>query len=206
MTSENTPEEVAQENSKPGKFSFIDRLVGRSYPTKDVEIYLDEKAGHRIQELLVERDQVGAGDVKSLERIDADLAAWRKKAADSRYIIHMEGISVEEYDKVGDAAREQFPIEYNESRHPLTMELERTAVENDDRDTYFRTQLWSKFIRSVEDPMGAIDSDITPQFVAVMSGALPLVAMVRIQLALEELRMTTDWMDAIQDEDFLAKS
>ena len=201
-----TTKAVAEEHSKPGKFSFVDRVLGRNYPTKDVEVYLDEAAGHRIQELLNERQYISANDVDELERIDADLEKWRKKAADSRYVIHMEGISVEEYDKVVDEANEQFPLEYRESRHPLTMELERTVVPNDDRDVFFRAQMWAKFIRSVEDAEGNIDDEITPQFVGVMCRALPLIAMLRIQQGVEELRMTSDWMDAIQTEDFFPKS
>lgn len=204
MTDAVDPKAVAEEHSKPGAFSFIDRVLGRNYPTKGVEIYLDEAAGHKIQELLIER--ASTVDADEIDRLDSDLALWRKKAAESRYIVNMEGIPVEEYDKVVDDANEQFPVEYKESRHPLTMELERTPIENDDRETYFRTQLWAKFIRSVEDHEGNVDSDITPQFVAVMSRALPVVAMIRIQAALEELRMTSDWMNALQDDDFLAKS
>lgn len=205
MTDSMTPEQVAQEASQPGTFNFIDRVVNRNYPTKDVEVYLDEKAGHKIQELLNERELVG-NDVEKLERIDADLELWRKKAAESRYIFHLEGISVEEYDKTVDDSREQFPLEYRESRHPLTMELERSVVPNDDRETYFRTQLWSKYIRSVEDAQGNVDTNISPQFVGAAARALPVIALLRIQNGVEELRMTSEWMNHIQDADFFPKS
>lgn len=204
MTDIENVKTAAEEASKPGKFSFIDRVTGREYPTKAVEIYLDERAGLKIQELL--REHSNATDAKTITRIEKDLELWRKKAQESRYTVHLEGIPVEAWDKIVDDANEQFPIEYRESRHPLTMELERNAIENDDHDTYFRTQVWSKFIRKVEDAKGNVDDTISPAFVAVMMGGLPITAQILIQDGVDELRMITDWMDNIQGDDFLAKS
>lgn len=204
MTENATPEEAAREASKPGNFSFLDRVTNRDYPTKALEIYLNEAGGLKIQELLNEREK--ATDKKAIDNIDSDLALWREKVKESRYIVHMEGISTEEYDKIVDEANEQFPVEYRESRHPLTMALERFAVENEDRDTYFRYHIWAKFIRKIEDINGNVDENITPEFIAVMSKALPIVAQIRIAQAVEELRMTTNWMDAIQGPDFFPKS
>lgn len=195
---------VAEKRSKQGTFSFLDRLAGREYPTEDVEIFLDEATGHKIQKL--NEDLVNSQDAAQSELLEKQIASLSKKAHKSRYIVHLEGIPVEEYDAVVDDAQKQFPLEYKEGRNPLTMAPEREPIPNEDRDVYFRTQLWSKFIRSVEDADGNIDSNITPEWIAVVLGKAPIIAQARIQQGVESLRMVSSWMDEIQGEDFLAKS
>lgn len=206
MTEINTEDAraVAEEHSKPGKFSFLDRLNGRNYPTEDVEIYLDEAAGHRIQKL--QEDRLNCSDAEQALLIDEQIEHWRDKARESRYILHLQGISVEEYDAVVEMAQKEYPVEWRESRNPLTMATEREPVANEDRDQLFRTHLWAKFIVSIEDAEGNIDDNITPEFISIVQGHAPLVAQGKIAQAVHSLRMVTDWMDQIQGEDFLAKS
>lgn len=199
-----TAEAKAREASTPGTFSFIDRVVNRDYPTDTVEIYLNENAGLRI--LKLEQDRAVATDGEQANLIEKQIEAWREKAKDSRYIFHLEGISSEVYDSVVDAATENFPLEYNEFRNPLTQALVREVKDNPDREVYFRTHLWAKFIRKVEDSEGNVDDNITAEWIAVFANNAPLMAQVKIQASVDLLRMTTDWMDHIQDEDFLAKS
>lgn len=199
-----TAREVAEEHSKPGKFSFLDRLQNREYPAEDVEIFLDEAAGLHIHKLT--QELLASKDPEQTEIIEKQIAHYSDKARKSRYTVHMQGISTEAYDAVVDAAREEFPVEYTESRHPLTMAPERREVESESREVYFRTHLWSKFIKSVEDTDGNIDDEISPEWVGAFLGNAPIIAQARIQVALEQLRMTTSWMDEIQGEDFLAKS
>ena len=194
----------AEAASKAGSFNFLDRLANRNYPTEDVQVYLDEAAGYRVQALAAEI--ADEADDERLEQLEADLRLAQGEMLASRFVFHLEGISSDEYDDVVDAAREQFPIEYTETRNPLTFALERTPVENEERETFFRAHLWAKFIRSVEAPGGEVDDNITPAWCAQVQGLLPIMGALKIQTAIETLRMTTDWMDRIQDENFLAKS
>lgn len=196
--------ERAVEASKPGNFNFLDRLVGRNYPTEEVVVYIDEAEGYEIEK--IEKLLSISKDPGKRERLEAALAEHRAKAEPSRFVFHLQGISTEEYDSLVDAAEEAYPYEYREGRNPLTFEPERTVIESTERDTFFRTALWAKFIRKVEDPDGNVDDNITPAWVARVSGLLPVMASLKIAKAVEALRMTTDWMDKIQGEDFLAKS
>lgn len=204
MTENEDARKIAEEHSKPGTFSFLDRLANRNYPTEEVEIFLDEATGHKIEKLA--SDLANATSDEQAVIIEKQIAALSEKARDSRYIVHMEGISVEEYDATVDAAQELYPTEFKESRHPLTMALERTPVPSEERDIFFRTQLWSKYIRSVEDASGNVDNNITPEWIGVVLNRSPIIAQARIQGGVEQLRMITSWMDEIQGEDFLAKS
>lgn len=197
-------EEKAREASTPERFSFVDRLASRDYPTEVIEIYLDEAAAYRMARLESQLSVTTDGDQANV--IQEQIEYLRRKAIASRYLLHLEGISSEEYDAVVDEATAEFPLEYVDSRNPLTFKTDRTVVENPDREAFFRIHLWAKFIRKVEDAEGRIDDNIDAEWVAQLNKKAPLMALVKIQGAVELLRMTTDWMDKIQDEDFLVKS
>lgn len=195
---------IATEASKEGKFSFLDRLAGREYPTEDVEIYIDERAGHKINQYR-EALKHNTDAEKESALLDA-IEKEREKAKRSRYIVHIEGISVEEWDATVDAANEAYPVQYEEVTHPLTMAKQKIAVPDERREVYFRTHIWAKFIRSVTGPDGEVDDDITPEWVAVFAGQAPIIALAKVQYAIDKSRMTTEWMDQIQTDDFLVKS
>lgn len=210
---------VATEASKQGNFNFLDRLTGRNYPTEEVAVYLDEAAGYALEKvedeltnararakLFKDSKEVLAEITKEILKLEEQRDAIREAAQASRFVFHLEGISTGDYDKVVDAARDAHPYEYRESRNPLTFALEREVIGTDERDVYFRTHLWAKFIRRVVDPDGNEDANISPAWVAQVLDLLPTVGQVKIQEAVDALRMTTSWMDNIQGEDFLAKS
>lgn len=194
----------AEEFLKPGKFNFLERLAGRNMPTDEVDIYLDEATAHRIQKLEIKL--LKASNNKERLSTEKQIDALKEKARESRYTIHLTAISVEDYDELVDMAREQFPIEYTESRNPLTMALERQVVPNDDREVLFRTHYWAKSITKVVNVAGDADEDITPEWVGFFLGHAPLMAMQAVQSGIEGLRMVSGWMDRLQGEDFLAKS
>lgn len=196
--------EIAQEQSKQGTFNFVDRLASRNYPTDDVEIFLDERAGHKIQKLT--EDLMGTKDPEQREVIEKQIEHASEEARASRYIVHLQGISTEEYDAVVDFANEKYPLEYTEQLNPLTRDIVRQVVPNEDRDLLYRTQLWAKFFQSIEDAEGNVDDKMTPEFISYFLRLAPVIAQIRVGIAIERLRMTTDWMDQIQGEDFLAKS
>ena len=195
---------IAEEASKQGNFSFIDRLSNRNYATEDVTVFLDERAGSIVQKLT--EDLLLQKDPEQREIIEKQIAYQSEKARESRYILHLEGVSVETYDACVDLAQDQYPLEYSEHRNPLTAKLEREVVENDDRELLFRTHLWAAFIRSVEDADGNLDENISPEFVAVFLKLAPIAAQVEVGAAVQRLRMVSDWMDKIQGEDFFPKS
>lgn len=195
---------AAVEASQEGNFSFLDRLAGRDYPTEDVEIYLDEAAGHRISAL---RESLKAEtDADKTEELIAQIEAQRDKARKSRYIVRVQGISIEDWDSTIDEANEHYPVQYEESTHPLTMAKVKNPIPSEERETFFRTHSWAKFIQSVTDADGNVDSNITPEWVAVFLNQAPIVAIAKVAVAIDKVRMTTEWMDQIQGDDFLAKS
>lgn len=213
--------EAATNASKKGTFSFLDRVTGRNYPTDEVVVYLDEAAGYRIGEIEAElvdarelqakltktTDKAAKAEVtKEIAKLEEQLVANKAEAEKSRFVFHLEGISTDAYDQLVDEAQAQFPLEYRETRNPLTFALEREVIDNEQREIYFRTLLWSRFIKRVVDPEGNVDAEITQVWVARVMGLIPVMGQIRIQQGIEKLRMTTGWMDQIQGEDFFPKS
>lgn len=197
-------QQVAQGASKQGKFNFLDRLAGRNYPTEDLIVFLDEGAAHKHQAL--SKELAETTEEAEVARLEADLAKVEEALRESAYTIHMRGISVEAYDKIVEAAQEAYPVEYRESVHPLSFTKEREVVESEERERHFRTHLWAAMIESVEASDGSIDDDITPEWVGAFLNHAPIIAQYRVSVVVESLRMTTDWMDAIQTDDFFRKS
>lgn len=212
---------AATDASKKGTFSFLDRVTGRNYPTDEVAIYLDEAAGYRIGEIEAElvdarelqsklvktTDKAAKAEVtKEIAKLEEQLVANKAEAEKSRFVFHLQGISTEAYDKLVDMAQAEFPLEYRETRNPLTFALEREVIDNEQREIYFRTLLWSAFIQRVVDGEGNEDADITQVWVARVMGLIPVIGQIKIQQGIEKLRMTTNWMDQIQGEDFFPKS
>lgn len=215
MTIEN-PREAALEASKEGTFSFLDRALGRNYPTDEVVVYLDEAAAYRrnkLAEKIMEETYLLKGDDpakakqrgKSITILQNKLDEMDKEISESRVTFHLEGIPSEKYDEIVDLSIEQFPLEYIESRNPITMKLEREPKPNEDRETLFRTHLWSAFVRKITDESGAVDENHSPEYMGRIMGVMPIVGAAHVQRAIENLRMTTDWMDQIQGDDFFQK-
>lgn len=205
MTEEIDPAKSrALEASKEETFNFLDRLTDRDYATEDVEIWLDEGGAHRLAKL---REQHGAErDGEKADAIQDQIDELLERLKNSRYIVHLSGISSETYDAVVDAAQKEFPVEYEVSRNPLTMAAEKEIIPSEAREQFFRTHLWAKFITGVTAPNGATDNNITPEWVAVFLNRAPIAAVGRVMQKIEELRMITNWMDELQGPDFLAKS
>lgn len=181
-------------------FSFLDVLQGREYPTESVEIFVNERAAYELAAL--EKKLALIKDGEDANEIQEKIDALREKAASSRFIVHLEGIPVDQYDAVVDLAAAEYPYEYTESRNPLTFAIERTVIDSPMREQFFRTHLWAKYITSVESPTGATDNNITPDWVGYFIAKAPVIAQLRVARAIEKLRMTSDWMEGLLTEDF----
>jgi hypothetical protein len=202
MTEEITPDPIAVEFTKPGKFSLIERLQGRNMPTDTVTLYLDEGAAYERRLILEELD--GPKSRRStalLADLEAKLAEVEARIRESAVVIHLRGISSERYDELLDLARESFPIKYEEFTSPLTGQKTRTEIESEERDNLF-TALYLSAVIEKAVAGGEEDADITPEWYEQFKRFIPLDGLRMVIEAAYKMRMTVQWMDEIQDEDF----
>lgn len=198
---EDAARELAKKASEPGAFTFLDRLLGRNYPTDEVVIYLDEAAGYKVSEL--RRKAKMSADPETAAAIEEQIDALDREVVKSAAIFRLQGMPNEEYDAIIDDIYEQMPAEYEETTNPFTGRKEKTEIHDPKREDLLNTTVWARFLTEIETSEGT-QRGFTEDEAAVMRGKLPIDGVRRVQEVIQKLRMATSWMDQIQDEGFLA--
>jgi hypothetical protein len=208
-----TPEQIANEASTPGRFSLIDRLRNREYPSEDISIYLAEDAAYTRSALLEEVAEIrviGTEEEKAqaqakMDALWARIDAATKAVLDSEVVISVRAISSERYDELIAQARQKFPSKYEKVTNPLTGRTAKEEIESPDRDEYFNDLFLGEVIEKA-----TIGNDVDDQIDATWWGEFkklaPLDAVRVIVTKAFKMRMVTEWMDEVQHEDFSPRS
>lgn len=202
-------EQIANEASQPGTFSLLDRLRNRSYPTEDVSIYLAEDAAY-IKSVYEEEAAsiriIGSDEEKSaatdrLEALHAKIDEASQAIKDSEVVVTLRAISSERYDELIDEARAKFPVKYDKVMNPLTGRAQKEEIESPDRDTLFTNLFLGEVI--VKATIGNdVDDQIDALWFKEFQKYAPLDAIRVLVTKAYKMRMVTEWMDEIQNEDF----
>lgn len=193
----------AESMTNPGTFSIAERLSNRGLPEEDVPVYLDEKAGWELIRL-EEKHADAASDEEAVE-IEAKMAKVRAKLASSRYLFTVRGMTNETYDKLIDQVEEEYPKEFTEEFNPLTGGKSKVLIPNEGRDERFNLLFLAESIAKITDPDGAVDSNIDDVAMAFIRNQAPLDALDRIMRMATRMRMASEWMEQLEDEDFSPK-
>jgi uncharacterized protein Yka (UPF0111/DUF47 family) len=199
-----TPEELARQAGQHGTFSFIDRLRGRNYAKDDIDVYLDEDLGYKLERL---HDALKSEEVPVTmhEEIIEQIKSVTAALEESKYTFYLEGMSNERYDELIDEAKEQYPYEYEEFTDPWSGKKVKSVIPLDERNELFTALLWAESIKKVVDHEGNVDESINSEFVATIRRQAPLAVIKRIGDTIDKLRMASEWIEYIEDEDFLVK-
>lgn len=209
--------ELIEEAKKPGTFSILAAVNERAYPKDEVNIFLDEEVAYdaarvkeKIREVDAEAKASDSEDVvlkreKEIERLNDELNSVTRKLEESRYVFHIRGISEGERERLYNESVEQFPIEYEQERNPLTGEMVKTELENAQRDRAFTNRLWAAYIEKIVSPDGAEQNGLTFEEVTQLRNQLPIAATAKINEAIETIRYATAGFMLEVNEDFLAK-
>ena len=196
---EQTPEEVAIEQSAQGTFSLIERLQNRNMPEEIVTIYLDEAAAY--ERTILQELHAKTIDGEKLADIDDQLTAVEAKIRASAIEVTLRAISSKKYDELLERVLETHPQEYEETTSPFTGERKRIEIPSPEREELLNTIYLAECI--VQARMGDdVDETITDAWVKNFKDFAPLDALRLIITAAYRLRMTTEWMDGIQNSDF----
>lgn len=191
---------AANRMSQPGTFNLAERIAGRNLPTDQVTIYLNEQLGWDLEVLKSKlNDAVQKKDILELER---KIEKVTKELAACAYVFTVQGMTNETYDEIVDKTDEQYPEEFDENVNALTGVKVRTPIENAERLDLFNRLLMEASLVKVVDPDGNVDEDLDLAKVTFISRQAPWAAVVKLRTKIAELRMTTAWMDEIQNEDF----
>jgi hypothetical protein len=204
--SESTPEELVAEAVKPGKFSIVNAIKGRSHATDTVTIFLDEQTAYLASEVKAKIKDIT--DEISEERVllEAELVDLTKKLKESSATLTVVGIEEGDRDAMLARSIEKFPIQTKRDLNPLTGEFSETDIGDDNRDSHFTNALWQSHITKIVSADGGEQNVITNNDVSVMRTGLPIAAVGKITEAIEKLRVATAIFMLETNEDFLAKS
>ena len=196
---EQTPEEVAIEQSAQGTFSLIERLQNRNMPAEIVTICLEEAAAY--ERTILQELHAKTIDGEKLADIDDQLTAVEAKIRASAIEVTLRAISSKKYDELLERVLETHPQEYEETTSPFTSERKRIEIPSPEREELLNTIYLAECI--VQARMGDdVDETITDAWVKNFKDFAPLDALRLIITAAYRLRMTTEWMDGIQNSDF----
>jgi hypothetical protein len=211
-------EEMVEEAKKPGRFNIVDALKDRAYPTDEVEVFIDEAVAFLAADIEVAIRALGQrmdseSDSDKLDEMLKKHEAYLdekdklvKEMGGSRYVFHLRGISEGLRDDLWKKSVERHPLKHETDRNPLTGQVERTEVQNLERDKYFTNLLWQSHITKIVDPQGNEQEGITLEDALELRRSLPLASIGKITEAIEKMRAATAVFMMTVDEDFLAKS
>lgn len=219
MSDENEIIEPVEKAKQRGVFNIAEVVRGRSYPSTEVDVFIDEDIAYAVSQLdaLISKTSESL-DKKSLNKSETDeilqrreeiLAQKEKMIADmggSKYVFHIRGISEGDRQDIFDSVLEKFPYEYEKSRNPFTGAQEKIEIENKERDRYFTDRLWQAHITKIVAPDGSEQTSITLDDAIELRRNLPLASITKITEAIEKIRVSTAVFMMTVDEDFLAKS
>lgn len=219
MSEEKEIIEAVEKAKKPGTFKIMDVLQERSFPTEEVEVYLNEAVAYlaaQIDEKIEAIDkkmaklEEGSPDLKKLSKERASILEEKEKALDeiddSSFTFHLTGISEGKREDLYALCLKEYPMEYETERNVFTAQSEKKEIDNPDRDRYFTTLLWQACISKIVDSDGNEQEGITFDEAAELRRSLPFAATAKITSAVEKLRTATAVFLMTVNEDFLAKS
>lgn len=212
-------EEMVEAAKAPGKFNIIDVVKGRSYPTDEIDVFIDEHVAFQASELDAEIVKIAESmDKKNLDKKTVDTLLKKRdgildqkeklveEMGGTRYVFHLTGISEGVRQDIYDKAVEKYPVEYEKNKNAFTGETDKVELENPERDRYFTSMLWEVSIKKIVAPDGQGQEGISLDDALELRRSLPLASSSAITEAIERMRAATAIFMMSVNEDFLAKS
>lgn len=218
MSDEQEIIDSVEESKKPGKFSIVDAVKDRAYPTSVIEIFLDEDVAYIATQLELEiklfgermDKKSGSEELKELTDAYEKLIEKKNKVIEemggNKFAFHLCGISEGKRNDLYDKALVKYPMTYETDRNPMTGEISKKEIEMEDRNKYFTDMLWSSYIVKIVSPDGDEQDGISVEDAKEIRRSLPIASASKITDSIEKMRAATAVFMLSVDEDFLAKS
>jgi len=217
MSEEKEINAMVDEAKAPGTFNIVQVLQERAYPKSVIEIYMDEGSMYEISAIsdqLEELDQLVGKKLENEKQksLREDLLKKREetynKLLESKYTIHLMGISEGKREEFYRQSVKKYPIEYqaqNSISSLIGSDSSRIEKDSPERDALFTDYLWQGHIKKIVNPDGDEQTEFSYSTIRTMRESFPLNAMVQINQGIEKLRSATALFTVETGEDFLAK-
>ena len=199
----------------PSEFSMFDMLDGVEYPEEEVTVALNEKAAHRLANVMREirayQDQhpdESTMDEEKVNQFRKDVADLRDTIEKSKMTFYLKGISDDLLTTAGSVAEEKFEDRKKEmigaEGIPIKVlpQAEKMAYMR-----YMNAVTYSMFIqRFVRHSDGAVRTTPSPDEIAAFMDKAPEAAKGILVRKIQELRVKSADYEANLDEGFFQKS
>lgn len=194
-------------------FDFGAAVSDRNYPEYDVPVYLDETKASELISITMELNELTQmasrmsnipGELgKRVEALEARHDALVDSMKENKYIIKVKGVSPEVLRDIEEEVFEEFPIEYEENKNPVSGVITKTPIENPDRDLKEIMRIRQVHIVSVTAPDGAVDDDFSDlDKLSTVVTRLPFMARTKLDEAINACTITVDYYRELVDEVF----
>lgn len=201
--SEATIEELVEKATSEEVFSFAEVVQGRSYPSEDVNIYLDEATAYRIAK--IEEAIAVEADSDRVNKLEAEIISLREQLEKSKYVFKIAGIPTEVREGLLTKAYAEIPATYHHNKNFLTGGLEKVEKESPERDKLYTNLLWQAHVNQIIAPDGRVETSPSLAAIVAFRGA-PLSQQQKLANAINKLVVAADAFEQVVDDDFLAKS
>ena len=211
---ENEIETLATEPLKRKNFNFADMIRDRTYPEIKVSVYVDEAKALRLLEISEEeavldtkiarrKDAIaGPEQIEQLEALDAERWEIVESMQDTKYVAVVRGFTPERRNEMLAEAFEKYPVEYEETTHPITQTPVTTEIEQPERAKFFQDLLWQQAIVKFVAPDGAVADPMSVEEIHALRVQFPHATRAALDIAVEKVQMASDWYRGIADEVF----
>jgi hypothetical protein len=186
--------ELVKESQSKKVFSLVDAIKGRAYPQRDVTIYLNAEAAHRLREL----DEVmkATTDVDAFEALQVEANQLAEQIKSSAITFTMRGVNQKTVELV---------LEQTNKLHNVAKDENPTEVPGWMRD--YITTLVGLNIVSVRDSEGNVEEDVFDYDKAEeLRVNLPLTEWNKLVESMQVLTLAGGYFDELTDAGFLPKS
>lgn len=186
----------------PETFTFFDVLEGIEYPKDEVEIYLNEKAGHdqrKLHERVVNPPEGGFSDEEKLE-ILAEKAEIEARLEASKYIFKLTGVPDDLITNVKTLADEKFNVPRKAADGTL-----RQVLPEDKQMAYIRffsSTVNALHIEQIIAPNGTVLTSPSADEIALFYDKAPTSQKQKLSAAIESLSVAASEFESRVDADF----
>jgi hypothetical protein len=186
--------ELVKESQSKKVFNLADAIKGRAYPQRDVTIYLDGEAAHKLHELDERMKLVVEPEL--FEKLQAEANALAERIKSGAVIFTMRGVNQKAVELV---------LEQNNAKHNVPKEENPTEYPGWMRD--YITTLVGLNIVSVQDAEGNVDDSMFDFDKAEeLRLNISMTEWNKLVEAMQILTLAGGYFDELTDAGFLPKS
>lgn len=189
-------------------FDFFDVIQGRTYPTDDVTVFMDEQAAYEFVKAAREFDSLSEPTNEQIAEYEAKLEDIRKRINDSKVTFYLTGISDDEVTASKEAADAHF-ADKKKQRKAADGTIQRYLPEEEGGNymNYFNAVVLSKHITQVvRHKDDRTITSPTPDWISHFMDKAPGAAKEKLTAAIQALRVEAADYEASLDEGFFPKS